>query len=186
MSDSLRPHRLYSPWDSPGQNIGIGSLSLLQGTFPTQGSNPGLPHCRRILYQLSHKGIYTKIYMCVLVSLIISHSLQLHGLWPAMFLCLWNSLGKNTGVGSHSLLQRIFLTQGSNPHLLCLLHCRQILYLLSHRGSPGERTWPSGKQGFSHRVVVWRELLVPSPLWEGEFPWGWRSKEAWGRDDLDT
>ena len=46
----------YTPWNSPGQNSGVGSLSLLQGVFPTQGSNPGLPHRRRILYQLSHKG----------------------------------------------------------------------------------------------------------------------------------
>ena len=45
-----------SPWNSPGQNTGVGSLSLLQGIFPTQGSNPGLPHCRQILYQLSCKG----------------------------------------------------------------------------------------------------------------------------------
>ena len=44
MSDSLRPHGLYSPWDSPGQKTGVGSLSLLQGIFPTQGSNPGLLH----------------------------------------------------------------------------------------------------------------------------------------------
>ena len=43
MSDSLQPHGLYSPWNSPGQNTGVGSLSLLQGVFPTQGSNPGLP-----------------------------------------------------------------------------------------------------------------------------------------------
>ena len=56
VSDSSRPHGLYSPWNSPGQNTGMGSLSLLQGIFPTQGSNPGLPHCRQILYQLSHKG----------------------------------------------------------------------------------------------------------------------------------
>ena len=47
---------LYSPWNSPGPNTGVGSLSLLHGIFLTQGSNPGLPHCRRILYQLSHKG----------------------------------------------------------------------------------------------------------------------------------
>ena len=47
---------LYSPWNSLCQNTGVGSLSLLQGIFPTQGSNPGLLHCRRILYQLSHKG----------------------------------------------------------------------------------------------------------------------------------
>ena len=56
VSDSLRPHGLYSPWNSLGQNTGVGSLSLLQGIFPTQGSNPGLPHCRRIVYQLTHKG----------------------------------------------------------------------------------------------------------------------------------
>ena len=47
---------LYSPWNSPGQSTGVGSLSLLQGIFLTQGLNPGLPHCRWILYQLSHKG----------------------------------------------------------------------------------------------------------------------------------
>ena len=52
----LRPHGLYSPWNSPGQNTGVGSLSLLQGIFSTQGLNPGLLHCRQILYQLSHKG----------------------------------------------------------------------------------------------------------------------------------
>ena len=58
VSDSLRPHGLYSPWNSPSQNTGVSSLSLLQGIFPTQGLNPGLPHCKRILYQLSHKKKY--------------------------------------------------------------------------------------------------------------------------------
>ena len=47
---------LCSPWNSPGQNTGVGCLSILQGIFPTQGSNPGLPHYRWILYQLSYKG----------------------------------------------------------------------------------------------------------------------------------
>ena len=56
MSNSLWSHGLYSPWNSPGQNTGVCSLSLLQGIFPTQGLNPGLRHCRWILYQLSHKG----------------------------------------------------------------------------------------------------------------------------------
>ena len=56
VSSSLWPHGLYSPWNSPGQNTGEDSLSLLQGVFPTQESNPGLPHCRWTLYQLSHKG----------------------------------------------------------------------------------------------------------------------------------
>ena len=52
--DSLRP-QISSPWNSPGQTTGVGSLSLLQGIFPTQGLNPGLQHCRWILYQLSRK-----------------------------------------------------------------------------------------------------------------------------------
>ena len=56
VSNSLRPDGLYSPWNSPGQNTGVGSLSLLQGIFSTQGSNPGLPLCRQILYQPSLPG----------------------------------------------------------------------------------------------------------------------------------
>ena len=56
MSSSLWPHKLYNPGDSLGQNTGVSSLSLLQGIFPAQGSNPGLLHCRQILPQLSHKG----------------------------------------------------------------------------------------------------------------------------------
>ena len=56
VSDCLQPDGLYSSWTSLGQNTGVGSLSLLQQIFPTQGSNPGLPSCRRILYQLSHMG----------------------------------------------------------------------------------------------------------------------------------
>ena len=60
VSNSLWPHGLPSPWNSGlpihGQNTGVGSLSLLQGTCPTQRLNTGLPHCRRTLYQLSHKG----------------------------------------------------------------------------------------------------------------------------------
>ena len=53
---TLWTHGQYSPWNSPGQNTGGGSLSLLQGIFPAQGLNPALPQCRQILYQLSHKG----------------------------------------------------------------------------------------------------------------------------------
>ena len=62
MSNSLQHHRLYSPWNSPGKNTGVGSHSLLQGIFPTQGLNPGLPHCRLIFffYQLRHQGSPTK------------------------------------------------------------------------------------------------------------------------------
>ena len=52
-TNSLQPHGLHSRWNSPGQNTGVGSLSLIQGIFATQRSNSGLPHCRQILY-VSH------------------------------------------------------------------------------------------------------------------------------------
>jgi len=54
--ESVKVLQLHGLYNSPGQNTGVGSLSRLQGTSPTQGSNPGLPHCRWILYQLSHQG----------------------------------------------------------------------------------------------------------------------------------
>ena len=54
VSNSLWPHGLYNPWNSLGQNTGVGSLSLFQGIFPTQRSNPGLPHFRLILNQLNY------------------------------------------------------------------------------------------------------------------------------------
>ena len=63
---------------------------------------------------------------------VISDSLWPNGPKPTRLLCPWNFPGKSTGVGCHSLLQGIFLTQGSNPGLL---HCRQILYQLHQQGS---------------------------------------------------
>ena len=53
----LQPTRLLRPWDSPGKSTGVGCHVLLQGIFPTWGLNPGLPHCRQMLYHLSHQGI---------------------------------------------------------------------------------------------------------------------------------
>ena len=57
LPNSLRPQGLYSPWNSLSHNTGMGSLSLLQGFFPTQGSNRGLLHCRQILCQLSYEWL---------------------------------------------------------------------------------------------------------------------------------
>ena len=81
----------------------------------------------------------------------MSNSLQPHGLWPARLLCPWNSPGKNTGEGGHSLLLGIFPTERSN---LGLPHCRQSLYPLSHQGSP-RNTYPTPKRGAL--------LFIPSP-----------------------
>ena len=70
---------------------------------------------------------------------IVSDSLRPRGLWPTrLLLCRWDSPGKNTGVDRHSLLQKIFPIQGSNPGLL---HCRQILHYLSYREDPKQHGW---------------------------------------------
>ena len=66
VSNSLQPHglqptRLLCPWDFPGTSTGVGGHFLLQGIFLTQGLNPGLPHCRQMLYHLSHQGMYAKM-----------------------------------------------------------------------------------------------------------------------------
>ena len=71
MSDFLQPQELkptilLCPWNSPGKNPGVGSHSLLQGIFPSQGSNPGLRHCLQILYHLSHQG---ELHECCIKSL---------------------------------------------------------------------------------------------------------------------
>ena len=72
VSDSLGPLGLYSLWNSSGQNTGVGSFSLLQGIFPIQGSNPGLLHCRWILYQLSHKEAHTSSCTWVVLNSIVT------------------------------------------------------------------------------------------------------------------
>ena len=90
--------------------------------------------------------------VCAMCS-VVSDSLWPYGLQPARLLCLWNFPGKNTGVGYHFLLP-IFLTQGMNLCLLCLLHCRWILYPLSHRGKLNRKnTMDLNRNAFSHRKI---------------------------------
>ena len=78
--------------------------------------------------------------MCVFSCSIISDSFWSHGLWPARLLCPWNFSGKNTGAGSHFLLQEAFLTQRSNLHLLQLLPWKADSLLLCYLGSPCQIT----------------------------------------------
>ena len=97
VSNSLWPNGLYSPWNSPGQNTGVDSLSLIQGNLPNPGIEARTPTLQADSLPAEPQG-----------------------------------KPKNAGVDSLSLLQGIFLTQESNHGLL---HCRQILYQLSHQGS---------------------------------------------------
>ena len=116
------------------KNTGVGCHALLQGIFPTQESNPGHLHCRWILYQLSHQGSPRILEW---VAYPYPGDLPNPGVKPR-FPALWAySLPaepprkpKNTGVGSLSLLQGIFLTQGSNQGLL---YCRGSFYQLNYQ-----------------------------------------------------
>ena len=97
-------------------------------------------HTAQILCHLSARGfhlvlvflysplVHSSPALAAAVCSVVSDSLKPGGLWPARLLCPWDSPGKNTGVGSHALLQGIFPTQESNPRLLCFLHCWRILY----------------------------------------------------------
>ena len=100
------PTRLLCPWDFPGNSTGVDYLFLLQGIFPTQGSNPGLPNCRQTLYHLSHQGSpYVEVLLLLLsrfspVQLCATPEMAAH-----QALCPLDSPDKNTGVGCHFLLQ---------------------------------------------------------------------------------
>ena len=130
VSNSLQPHglqpaRLLCPWDSPGKITRVDCHSLLQRIFPTQGLNPGLLHCRQILYHLSYREVLTTVWNSLLTrhrnpalvlrtsvgirsstentdSLSICLSTQSYGLQPARHIYPWDSPGKNTGVDAIS------------------------------------------------------------------------------------
>ena len=78
--------------------------------------------------QAFQQMVLDQVYACLQVALVMSDSSQPYGPQPARLLSPQDSSGKNAGVGCHALLQGVFLTQGLNPRLLQLLHCRQILY----------------------------------------------------------
>ena len=110
--------------------MSLGRKTGWSGLFPRSGliTSPLGPPCSQVLSpQLSALAAPTaQNNLCVHVSLVAQSgpTLRPHGLKPARLLCSWDSPGKNTGVGGHSLLQGIFPTQGSNPGLL---HCGWIL-----------------------------------------------------------
>ena len=125
-SPVLQADSLPTEPPSKPKNTGVGSLSLLQGIFPTQELNWSLLHCRWIFYQLSYQR--SPELLCAVLCLVAQScptrcdlmdcnlpGSSVHGDFP----------GKNTGVSCHALLQGIFPIQGSNPGLPL---CRQILY----------------------------------------------------------
>ena len=88
----ITARQFFSPWDSPGKNTGVGCHALLQGTFPTQGLNPGLPHCRQILYQLSYQGSLNQLYMSIYPLFFILFSNVM-----SLFFTIWATRGPYIG-----------------------------------------------------------------------------------------
>ena len=154
MSNSVRPHRrqptrLPRPWDSPGKNTGVGCHFLLQCMKVKSESEVAqsyLALCDPMDCSPPGSSVHGILQARVLEWGAIAFS-DVHptlpnypfpspaptGMQPTRLLCPGDFPGKDTGVGCHFLLQGIFPTQGLN---LGLLHCRQILYLLSYKGSP--------------------------------------------------
>ena len=121
MSNSLRFHGLYSPWNFPGQNTGVGSLSLFQGIFSTkwstQGSNPGLPHCKWILYQLSHKRSPRILEW-------VAYPFSSGSSWPRNWTrvsCIVAGFFTNWAMRDRDKLWKILKEMGIPHHLTCLL-----------------------------------------------------------------
>ena len=131
--DSLQPCGLYGPWNSPGQNIGVGSLFLLWEIFPTQRSNPSVLHCRvvdrenycRILVWFPFTwGVKVKVNVAQSCpTLCDPMDYTVHGILQARML-EWVAFPFSRGSSQ---------PRDGNPGLP---HCRGILYQLSHKGSP--------------------------------------------------
>ena len=104
--------------DSPGKNTGVGCHFLLQGIFPTQGSNPDLPHCRRILYRLSHPGSPYSIQLVHILNSCWSHPLGIQIRVPTLNL-MWFSVSYSEGTLNRLeiLLNRLTKPSKDGSHL---------------------------------------------------------------------
>ena len=177
MSDSLRPYELYSPWNSRDQNTGVGSLSILQG-IPTQGSNSALLHCRRILYQLSHKGSPRILGWA-------TYPFCRGSSWPrnwtgisciaGWFFTNWairEAFTDTCGKGSHSWHLQVYGSEDGEWRLVFLRICEGRLVVfgwpfptLTESLEMGSRVWDDkGKEVLYHRLICHRSAHVEPVL----------------------
>ena len=158
MSDSLQPHGLYSPWNSPGQHTGVGSLSLLQGIFPTQELNQGLLHCRRILYQLSYALLW--FIKCF----------HIHYVTPPCFITPLPLWGRQ--IGTHSFTGEL----AGNDKTFCVSSCARCwkhVHKRRQKGKPrlrkmmwyflGVQSYPAGKLDPRASFAMWLFPCLHTP-----------------------
>ena len=126
-----------------------------------------------------------RVCVCVCVCVQLLSDVRLHGLQPAKLLCPWDSPGKNTGLGSHFLLQGIFPTQGSSPRLLSLLRWQVDSLPLCHMGATvlsvnyKDGKMPRGGTGLNFEAPNPLEQGSPIPgPWTGTNPWPVRNQAA--------
>ena len=125
LSDSLRPYglqpaRLFRPWDTPGKSTGVDCHALLQGIFPTQGPNSGLPCCRWNFYHPSHQGSPNGSYQPLERITVCSST---------------SSFSSKTGIPCSVLLvsvRHLLLFLCFVPLPFCHIQCRCLLSLRSH------------------------------------------------------
>ena len=96
------PRGLLCPWDSPGKNTRVGCHILLQEIIPSQGSNPGLLHCRQILYPLSHTHIYIYQYKYIWASPVAQLVKNLPAMWETWVLSLGWEVHLEKGKATYS------------------------------------------------------------------------------------
>ena len=124
------------PRNSWGQNTWVGSHSLLQLFFLTQGSNPGLSALESDFYSPSHYGNHYSCFLCAHSGTFILTLCDTMDNNPTpRLLLLWDFLGMNSRVGSMPFFWKSYPPNDMNLHLLCLLHFRKNLYLLSFLGN---------------------------------------------------
>ena len=192
--DSLRPHGLYiySPWNSPGQNTGVGSCPLLQCIFPTWGSNPGLPHGRWILSHLSHQGS-PRAMLAVPQRCCGSQASPAH---PSDQ--VWLILSNSAQARLFREAQQVSFLIPESRYLVCsflrqpltvTLLSSRVCLLLQPVDSLETGTWVYPFLCSKPRVWPWKELrahkwisdgrgVLMIPLWEENviwLPWSWES-----------
>ena len=159
-------------------NMGfLGPLTILCIIF----LGGGLPYCflqwPQLFLSFEARHYKKLVCECVLSCSVVSDSFRPHGPQPTRLLCPWDSPIKDTGVGCHALFQGIVSTQGLNPGLL---HCRWILYHLSHQGSPRILEWvacpfPRGSSrpghGRNQGLLNCRQILFQLSYQESQREW---------------
>ena len=188
--DSLQPHglkpaRLLCPWDSPGKNTGVVSHFLLQGIFPTQGSNPGLPHCRRILYHVSYQGSPIISFNPHLYSLPFLPSLTYRKLLSFIHVIKGRTYFPYTYRSLQLVIIFPYISHSINRILCFPLGKGFPRGSVNKESASKQETWVPSLVG----KIPWRRKWQPTPVFFPGKSHGWRNLigySSWAHKESDT